>query len=516
MRHLLVILTLWSAHVAILFSAAVGFHRNLDNLVDNSFDTTSSKAAGFRHHFRRDGEKPLLRIMPLGASITQGFDAGLAETLQCGYRKPLRDELRYRGYEVNMVGSRVHGNFSDLQHEGWPGYEIEGVASKMLTVMTTQKPNLVLMLLGSNDCFHAKRDGNLGYARSAKDRMNAMLEKIYDLSPGVTVILATLPPTTDPANEPYIQAANAGYRELVSDLQGKSRNIELAEMYTDWFEPGDRSDSIHFNDAGYAKMAAIFADAFNRVENKNWLAEPIDTGVPDNRNGKFIHVGDWDGNGLCDILAVDSATGDADMFRNTYKAGEPNPTFEPPVRIVSGSLCPQPITTSNPFDLAVRFGDLDGDGRVDYICMSPDGRSLAWLNTPSGLHTLPSTMPNQIKLSEGYDRSEHRWADVNGDGKVDFLAINKFSGEVQVWINLGTTPTLTSGMTWDRQRDIWMAGAERGANVHFPRLSRSKRADYHVAYPQTNVAETWFNEGRCVGARDDGEVRDPGLPRVEM
>jgi lysophospholipase L1-like esterase len=219
--------------------------------------------------------------VPLGASITQGYVAGVAENLHSGYRKPLREELRYRGYAVNMVGSRSHGDFTDNQHEGWPGLEVEGVASNMIPVMTAQKPNLVSILLGTNDCMHARRDENLDYARSAKDRMRTLIWQIYSSSPGVTVILATLPPTTDSSNEPYIQAANADYRELVSELQGQGQKIELAEMYTKWFEAGDHSDSLHFTDAGYAKMAAIFAQAFSRVEAKGWITSPPVTGIPD-------------------------------------------------------------------------------------------------------------------------------------------------------------------------------------------------------------------------------------------
>jgi hypothetical protein len=58
-----------------------------------------------------------------------------------------------------------------------------------------------------------------------------------------------------------------------------------------------------------------------------------------------------------------------------------------------------------------------------------------------------------------------------------------------------------------------MSGIERGANIHFPKLSKSGRADYHVVYPRSAVAETWFNEAKCNGAMDDGEVEDPGLPK---
>jgi hypothetical protein len=51
---------------------------------------------------RRQSPSPeWLRIMPLGASIVQGTRSTPAD----GFRKPLRDHLRSKGYKVNMVGS---------------------------------------------------------------------------------------------------------------------------------------------------------------------------------------------------------------------------------------------------------------------------------------------------------------------------------------------------------------------------------------------------------------------------
>ncbi|KAL4951607.1 hypothetical protein BDW69DRAFT_186242 [Aspergillus filifer] len=64
-----------------------------------------------------------LRILPLGASITEGYKSSDGT----GYRKALRAQLRHAGWSVNMVGSVASGAMSDKSHEGHPGYRIEQV-----------------------------------------------------------------------------------------------------------------------------------------------------------------------------------------------------------------------------------------------------------------------------------------------------------------------------------------------------------------------------------------------------
>jgi hypothetical protein len=64
------------------------------------------------HNFTRRSEGFYLRIMPLGASITKG-DPAAPGTNYNGYRKPLRDQLRFDGWKVNMVGSTPSGTMAD-------------------------------------------------------------------------------------------------------------------------------------------------------------------------------------------------------------------------------------------------------------------------------------------------------------------------------------------------------------------------------------------------------------------
>lgn len=51
----------------------------------------------------------LIRLMPLGASITNGY----LSTDHNGYRDWIRQQLRYEGWEVEMVGSLRNGTMVD-------------------------------------------------------------------------------------------------------------------------------------------------------------------------------------------------------------------------------------------------------------------------------------------------------------------------------------------------------------------------------------------------------------------
>lgn len=68
----------------------------------NVISTTSTTS-------QSDDGKFLLRVLPLGASITLGYKS----TDGNGYRDWIRRQLRYEGWPVEMVGSRRMGTMRD-------------------------------------------------------------------------------------------------------------------------------------------------------------------------------------------------------------------------------------------------------------------------------------------------------------------------------------------------------------------------------------------------------------------
>jgi hypothetical protein len=68
-----------------------------------------SSDIGGRHGLTKRADKVPLRILPLGASIV----FGLLSSSGNGFRKPLRDQLRFEGWEVNMVGTKANDDMTD-------------------------------------------------------------------------------------------------------------------------------------------------------------------------------------------------------------------------------------------------------------------------------------------------------------------------------------------------------------------------------------------------------------------
>lgn len=75
----------------------------------NSHDNVVSSDSGDSAIQSRDTKPFPLRVLPLGASITMGYKSADGN----GYRKWLRQQLRYAGWDVDMVGTLRSGTMHD-------------------------------------------------------------------------------------------------------------------------------------------------------------------------------------------------------------------------------------------------------------------------------------------------------------------------------------------------------------------------------------------------------------------
>lgn len=102
----------WTAMLLYVFLRSIAaYPRNgaTPNINRASFPSSISNPQDPNSTLSIRGDTFYLRILPLGASITWGTKS----TDGNGYRKALRDQLRFDGWNVNMVGSRSNGTMND-------------------------------------------------------------------------------------------------------------------------------------------------------------------------------------------------------------------------------------------------------------------------------------------------------------------------------------------------------------------------------------------------------------------
>lgn len=213
-----------------------------------------------------------LRLMPLGDSITYGAGS----TLNNGYRVMLGDLLlegEPAALDVDFVGSQDSGRFADpaYVHEGYSGWVIEQLVELVTPTaenagpLLTYNPNLITLHIGTND-MNQNRE-----VESAPERLETLIDRIFEAVPDVTLVVATLVPAQDPALNARIEMYNQSVRDLVQTRRSQGEKIVLADMSA--VTPQDLADNLHPNNAGYERMARVFDTATKKALSLGWLAE---------------------------------------------------------------------------------------------------------------------------------------------------------------------------------------------------------------------------------------------------
>ena len=212
-----------------------------------------------------------------------------------------------------------------------------------------------------------------------------------------------------------------------------------------------------------------------------WLPQnngnPIASGGGSKRQD--IRLADINGDGKADYLKVDPVSGAVDWYLN----GGANAA-------AGGWLwIPMPQLAAGIGDGAgVRFADIDGDGRADYIWLSKSGATTVYLNKAGIL--IPLNGGNPIAAGVGANRQDIRFADINGDGKADYVWVHPADGSVEVWINqISTNPAY-----WYQLPGTVAGGVGfSGRCIEFAYLDHTGRADYIPVVPSSGAITAYVN-----------------------
>ncbi|MGH3730764.1 MAG: GDSL-type esterase/lipase family protein, partial [Micromonosporaceae bacterium] len=131
-----------------------------------------------------------VNVMPLGDSLTWGYTVKNGTPVVVdGYRKDLWTRLRKVGMNVNFVGScprpwdewkcNGDGTMGDNNHEGHSGFRIDQLSANVSRWMAVYKPQIVLLMAGTNDIAQRYDLPN------APRRLSAMIDKIRAARPTV-------------------------------------------------------------------------------------------------------------------------------------------------------------------------------------------------------------------------------------------------------------------------------------------------------------------------------------------
>lgn len=228
--------------------------------------------------YKRPGyELPLanglpLRIMAIGASTTRGdesFDNN-------GFRRPIREHLTAIGNPVNFVGTQRVGRMLDNDIEAYPGARTGQMHHHAQIVVPRTKPNLILVNVGSNDCFQ-----HLDIPNYYK-RYYAFVEYLLTASPRATVVIGTLLPTTETERfngSADITIVNQQLKRLYQILRQEGKPVVLADMTgPDGIQDTDLAwDGMHPTSAAYIRMGQILLRSIIEADALGFLrpAEPV-------------------------------------------------------------------------------------------------------------------------------------------------------------------------------------------------------------------------------------------------
>lgn len=163
-----------------------------------------------------------------------------------------------------MVGTRKGGDFKDPDNEGWPGATISEVNAKGQISMPINRPNIVTILVGTNDMIQGLD------LPTAPDRLGKLIDDALAWPPLTLVVVSTLPPNSNSVVNDRVRSYNAAIPAVVKKRTDAGKSVIVVDSYA-VISVSDLVDGIHPNDAGYERIGKVFYNGIKAAEAKGWL-----------------------------------------------------------------------------------------------------------------------------------------------------------------------------------------------------------------------------------------------------
>lgn len=196
--------------------------------------------------------KTHVKIMPLGDSITQGFNSSDLR----GYRTPLWNLAQRADWSIDFVGSLEDEPYEQKiwRHEGHYGWRIDHLCEYMQTWLQLYQPDAILLHIGTNDILHGCS------VATAITRLEQLLDCIDDALPDATVFVAQITPLGYEALNTRLRKYNHLIPDLVSNKANEGRLIQCVDIHSA-VPISTIHDKIHTNNVGYTAIAQCWFQA---------------------------------------------------------------------------------------------------------------------------------------------------------------------------------------------------------------------------------------------------------------
>ncbi|MEE9444391.1 MAG: GDSL-type esterase/lipase family protein [Cocleimonas sp.] len=252
----------------------------------------------------------LLRILPLGDSITHGAGYNFANPDHSSYRDELYELLNGAQFNFEFVGTdastytQANGTSIELKHEGHPSWRADEIDNNLTSWLTSYgvPVDIALVHAGTNDILQTQGTN----AETVTDIEN-IIAKLQASNANITLLIAKIIPIQNPDTT---VALNALLTDAWAAAQSTATSSVKVVDHHSGFTASDLSaDLIHPNVAGEAKMA------------QTWF-EAITNTTPTNPNNPSLPIQD-----TSLTLWLDASDADADGTIDTTMANTSSPTW---------------------------------------------------------------------------------------------------------------------------------------------------------------------------------------------